>query len=157
MPRPRKINSIEITCCRCKNTFHSSLFYASTKRRSGFSARCKTCDKAVQIHTRSGITRADYDELLKAQGGRCAICLTGDTNHAYYSLFCVDHNHKTGFIRGLLCRRCNLVIGMLGDNAEFFSRASEYLGRTNLSIKYKVPEKRRHNPNSVNNYFDDTS
>jgi hypothetical protein len=39
----------------------------------------------------------------------------------------VDHNHKTGRVRGLLCKRCNVAIGMLDDNPKLLARALEYL------------------------------
>jgi hypothetical protein len=55
------------------------------------------------LQRRYGLSRADYDALLKRQGGVCAIC--GKPSE---KTLCVDHCHATGTIRGLLCRKCNL-------------------------------------------------
>src|SRR5262245_57445902 len=60
---------------------------------------------------RYGITLAEYDALLEKQGGVCAIC----RKHSKRRL-CVDHCHRTGMIRGLLCDSCNLGLGSLQDD-----------------------------------------
>jgi hypothetical protein len=67
---------------------------------------------------RQGLTIAQYDELLEAQGGVCAICGRPPKNRR----LAVDHNHKTGKIRGLLCWVCNLKV--LGRLERFMSFAS---------------------------------
>lgn len=54
-----------------------------------------------------GITIADYDRILKSQKGRCAICGTTKPSRTH-QYFAVDHCHKTGIVRGLLCCNCNL-------------------------------------------------
>lgn len=56
----------------------------------------------------------DYLNILIAQDNKCAICKgsNGSTVRSHYSL-AVDHNHKTGHVRGLLCMRCNLQVGMI--------------------------------------------
>lgn len=54
-----------------------------------------------------GITIEDYDQLLNKQGGTCAICGIVPTNKRLD----VDHCHKTGMIRGLLCNICNMALG----------------------------------------------
>lgn len=69
------------------------------------------------------ITAAQYDELLAFQGGHCAICprLPGKTRLA------VDHDHKTGRTRGLLCWRCNGLIGKGDDDPDLMESAARYL------------------------------
>ena len=69
-----------------------------------------------------GMSEDDYKEMLEYQDGLCAICET----KTKYRL-CVDHCHTTGRIRGLLCRRCNSALGMLGDNEEGLRKAFEYV------------------------------
>lgn len=54
----------------------------------------------------------DYDFLFKAQRGRCAICRTRPEDDRK---LCIDHDHETGIVRGLLCDRCNLGLGHLED------------------------------------------
>jgi hypothetical protein len=71
-----------------------------------------------------GLGPGDYDRLYALQGGRCAICprATGASKR-----LAVDHDHKTGLPRGLLCSVCNRMLGHARDDAEFFERAREYL------------------------------
>jgi hypothetical protein len=71
-----------------------------------------------------GLGEGDYDVIYKGQGGRCAICqrATGATRK-----LSVDHDHKTGEVRGLLCRPCNTGLGHARDDPEFFERAKQYL------------------------------
>lgn len=64
---------------------------------------------------RYGITPEEYYSLLKKQGNKCAIC--GKKSSKEGKRFAVDHNHKTGFIRGLLCNYCNTrLMKYLRDN-----------------------------------------
>lgn len=71
-----------------------------------------------------GLSVGEYDQRYQAQGGRCAICqvATGASKR-----LAVDHNHKTGAVRGLLCGKCNRFIGHLRDSADAFLRAYKYL------------------------------
>lgn len=70
-----------------------------------------------------GITIEDYDRILASQGGVCAICKGGTSkNH-----FAVDHNHKNGNIRGLLCARCNSGLARFMDNIRNLRRAVAYM------------------------------
>ena len=70
-----------------------------------------------------GITIEDYDAILKAQGGKCAICKGGTSKN----FFAVDHNHKNGRVRGLLCARCNTGLARFMDSATNVGRAYRYL------------------------------
>lgn len=70
-----------------------------------------------------GITIEDYDALLKDAGGACWIC-GGGTSKRH---FAVDHDHKTGEVRGVLCATCNKTLGKFRDNPERFDKAADYL------------------------------
>lgn len=70
-----------------------------------------------------GIAVEVYDILYRRQQGKCAICLNPPKKHR----LCVDHCHKTGKIRGLLCRRCNAGLGLLQDSKKIIRRALKYL------------------------------
>lgn len=74
-----------------------------------------------------GISAAEYDAMLAAQGGLCACCGVSENRNGK-RLF-VDHSHLTGEIRGLLCHACNAGVGLLGDNIEGVKRALAYLER----------------------------
>jgi hypothetical protein len=67
------------------------------------------------------LTTAEYDAMVKAQHGRCMIC------RKPMDPACVDHDHETGVVRGLLCRWCNLGIGNFKDNPKLLKIAAYYL------------------------------
>jgi hypothetical protein len=69
--------------------------------------------RALDLKRRFGISIAEYNEILEKQNGCCAICGIHQSK-LNKSLF-VDHNHKTGKIRGLLCFKCNISLGHLED------------------------------------------
>lgn len=76
------------------------------------------------------ITLEDYERLLKSQNGRCAICggegfLMDASRHKVKLV--VDHDHKSGRIRGLLCHNCNRALGLLHDDSTALQTALEYL------------------------------
>jgi hypothetical protein len=89
--------------------------------------RARQYKRAYQLQKRYGITVEQYDELLAAQGGKCAICQT--TRRGTYNVLDVDHCHQTGKVRGLLCTSCNSAIALLGDDAEGVGRALKYMKR----------------------------
>ena len=72
-----------------------------------------------------GLSLAEYAVLLKTQDGKCAIC--GVTPGERDKRLCVDHDHKTGEIRGLLCNGCNWSLGGFRDSADLLRRAAIYL------------------------------
>lgn len=76
------------------------------------------------LRRKYGITEEQYEELKLAQGGKCAICLKKPRTRS----LAVDHDHKTGSIRGLLCSRCNHgLLGHAYDSIEMLERAIGYL------------------------------
>jgi endogenous inhibitor of DNA gyrase (YacG/DUF329 family) len=76
-----------------------------------------------------GITYADYTVMEEAQDHRCALCdRKGYTMAEYHILkLVVDHDHKTGRVRGLLCHDCNRALGLLKDNLNTISKIPQYL------------------------------
>lgn len=79
--------------------------------------------RTAYIKREYGIKDEQYKQLLQSQYGICAICcLLSPNGH-----FDIDHCHKSGKIRGLLCRKCNTGIGLLGENVENLTRAIEYI------------------------------
>jgi hypothetical protein len=72
-----------------------------------------------------GITVEEYDLLFNKQEGKCLIC---DKHQSEFKrAFDVDHNHKTGIIRGLLCGGCNLLIGNAKEDVNILAQAINYL------------------------------
>lgn len=101
----------------------------STLKSGKIPARCRKCDSARQhalrIEKVYGITIEAYNLLMEWQGGVCYIC----QKPSRVRRLAVDHDHKTGKVRGLLCRRCNReVLGYFAnDQIEAFERAIAYL------------------------------
>lgn len=56
-----------------------------------------------------GVTLEQYDKMFEQQDGKCAICNQSELGYR----LCIDHDHKTGRVRGLLCHGCNLSLGHL--------------------------------------------
>lgn len=71
------------------------------------------------------ITLEDYEELKSQQNNRCAIC--GGKGKGKREILDVDHDHKTGKVRGLLCGKCNSGLGMLQNNLGILKAAVMYL------------------------------
>jgi hypothetical protein len=98
---------------------HDSMWYQKNPLRH----------RGHHLKYRFGITLADYDKLLSKQNGVCAICRQPQRTpaHGVRTSLGVDHCHKTGKIRGLLCRRCNQGLGMLSDSIDLLQKALNYL------------------------------
>lgn len=127
-------------CTKCDQLLPAESF---SRSKRGLRSWCKKCCNAdnraryedpVQREKRRareyrrlyGISSEQYAEMLAAQGGLCAIC--GEVDASAYAKLCVDHDHATGVVRGLLCRLCNNAIGYFKDDTGRLSAAINYLG-----------------------------
>ena len=84
--------------------------------------------RRYMLKTKFGITVTQYNDLLKAQQGKCAICKRRPNQNT--KRLAVDHNHKTSQVRGLLCYTCNRFIGWCRDDVRTFKRIVKYLQRS---------------------------
>jgi hypothetical protein len=73
-----------------------------------------------------GLTADQYQSLVTAHDNQCAICSAAAPESKSLD---IDHNHQTSKVRGLLCRRCNVGIGIFEDNPELLKQAIQYLER----------------------------
>lgn len=80
--------------------------------------------KSANLQSDYGITIERFEEMLEAQNNSCAICSTLFTDQIRPH---VDHCHDSGIVRGLLCRQCNIGIGLLRDDPLILSAAFDYL------------------------------
>ena len=86
--------------------------------------RNKTYEEQRVSRIRSyGISVEDYEEMLESQGGGCYICGIGPVGRALD----IDHDHRTGKVRGLLCSNHNRALGLLGDDPDLLLAAHTYL------------------------------
>lgn len=74
------------------------------------------------------ITNDDYNKLLESQNGVCGICGKTESEVSKRNTYlCVDHDHDTNKVRGLLCSKCNRGIGLLQDDINILKKGIEYL------------------------------
>lgn len=82
----------------------------------------------IWLRRQYGISEDEYKSRLKEQRGRCNICGSKDQRgRSGSTYFQVDHDHKTGAVRGLLCAPCNSGLGSFGDDIKRLEKAIEYL------------------------------
>lgn len=126
------------TCYKCGEEKTIDDFYA--KRHA-----CKPCvredqrrfrnskpdyNRAHNLQKRYGISVAEYHALIADHNFACGICKVEISDAVGYKgkrLSVVDHNHETGDVRGILCSRCNLVLGHARENTDILYRAIVYL------------------------------
>ncbi len=86
---------------------------------------------AYTVLNRFKVTAHEYYEMLEKQKNLCAICFNPETQiskkYKRIKMLCVDHCHKTGKIRGLLCHKCNVGLGAFRDSIENLNAAIQYL------------------------------
>lgn len=93
--------------------------------------RVKAKDRSLRWSKNSSV--GEFLDLKRAQKGRCAICRRQNTTphdkrkHKAARQLCVDHDHRTGKVRGLLCNHCNTMLGMARDSVEVLVQAARYL------------------------------
>jgi hypothetical protein len=84
------------------------------------------CSRKAHLKRMYGITLDDFNKMLKNQGGKCAICRGTETRDKH-KVMAVDHDHKTGKVRALLCFKCNSALGNFNDDPELLKKALKYL------------------------------
>lgn len=131
-------------CRVCKQSRPSAEYALASDKRDGLGDICRDCHAAQRREAyesrpaearremnlrRFGLNATDYDAMLAAQGGVCAICASAQPRGRWNTHFAVDHDHKSGRVRGLLCGTCNTALGMAKDNPELLRAAADYLER----------------------------
>lgn len=125
-------------CGRCRRNLPKQNFAKNSAKKDGLQERCRDCRSAhykdTEYSTRSKESRllrkynlslTELEQLELSQGGCCAICGNSAVGLA------VDHDHKTGKVRGLLCRFCNTGLGLFLDNPKYLKSAVSYLEASN--------------------------
>lgn len=145
-------------CLVCGEVKSRSDFHANGSPKGSLRPECKPCrsvkmarqyaderpqrqkeayDRAAYLRHKFNMTLAQYEEMLAAQGGGCAICGSTEPSRGsrYYGRFLIDHDHNCcpgpkscgRCIRGLLCAACNFAIGALRDDTDRLRKAISYL------------------------------
>lgn len=114
----------EKQCIDCNEIKSLCEFYPSKINLDGTINKCKICRTKYSQQQRKkreyGLTPEDEVEMRESQDGACAIC---ERDVA----LCIDHNHITDVIRGLLCYKCNTALGHFNDNPYLLRKATAYL------------------------------
>src|ERR1035437_10621925 len=122
-------------CKHCRKTIEYNKRYANieayrNKVRAKHAANPRL-RKSIDLKSLYGIDIEQYEQMLRNQNGVCAICKQLETavhNKSKQTVeLCVDHCHKTGKVRGLLCNHCNRAVGALKDNPILCYSAGDYL------------------------------
>ncbi|PZG06804.1 endonuclease VII domain-containing protein [Nonomuraea aridisoli] len=142
-------------CPRCSEIKPRADFGRNRTAKDGLTTYCKQChtivarenkaknhgsERSYLLRYRYGITDDDFARMLARQGGLCAVC------RAVPGTF-VDHCHRTGQVRGVLCFNCNNGLGHFGDNTVLLELAALYLDGELLWPEFVVlPERREGGP-----------
>lgn len=110
-------------CLECYN-----IKRAKYRKEQKIKAKDKIRD--YNLSTKYNITLADYNRLLEVQNHCCIIC---ERSH---QKLVVDHNHKNGQIRGLLCQSCNIGLGSFKDKIDLLASAIKYLKPPSMDWNY---------------------
>jgi hypothetical protein len=142
-------------CGRCKEEKPFSEFYKHKSRSDGLTWDCKECRKEYNkryrhspeymrewrknnplksylynIKAKHGITKKEYDKLFEESNGLCSVCRKPEQlqwKDGSIKRLALDHNHKTGKIRGLLCNGCNRALGYIHDDPDIARQLAKYL------------------------------
>lgn len=144
-------------CSICKIEKPYSEYFKDNKKKKGIRCKCKICCKeetknwriknrshynnyvaewraknpvrqhTMEIKRRYGLSIEKYNEMLTAQSCQCKICGKQHDPSLKRGRLYVDHCHKTGVVRALLCGACNSAIGHFNDDISFLEKASSYL------------------------------
>lgn len=99
-------------------------YFGYKKENSMDDSLRKERDALYQKKTKYGLTEEEYNSLFIKQQNRCAIC-GSEFNEKHDG--CVDHSHVTNKVRGLLCTKCNTLLGMANDDINILKKAIHYL------------------------------
>lgn len=127
-------------CTKCKLEQPLENFKKEKSNKNKHRTICKNCDvlrtkywrrnhkENVRRHNLKqdfNLTEKEYNQMLKNQNSCCAICKTNQSLLKRH--LAVDHNHKTGKIRGLLCGNCNTALGLLKEDMDNITSLIDYL------------------------------
>ncbi len=118
-------------CGRCGNEQPSDAFHRNASTPDGLHWTCRSCNTDPRVRQplerrrtirAYDLTREEFEVLRAALDDRCAICRVTFTATPH-----IDHDHATGRVRGLLCRRCNTGLGLFRDDPARLREAIRYL------------------------------
>ena len=127
-------------CTKCRETKTLEEFYRNHRRKDGRQTFCKKCASAhraewgrankdkvqvYRLYDKYKLRPEEFEAMLEAQSNTCKLCPTVFTDTLDRH---IDHDHSTGEVRGILCRRCNIMIGWY-EAIPDHNAVLSYLGR----------------------------
>jgi hypothetical protein len=103
--------------------------------------------KDARLRREYHITLEEYNLVLEYQGGACAICKHTHNKEGKRLVLSVDHNHRSGELRGLLCFMCNKIVGVLRDDK--LKALNTFIYLNNTSVERVFGEKRFTAPGEI--------
>ncbi len=121
-------------CNKCRQELPDEKFSKRTypTGRVALQSKCKDCERSVRssyykphesARRKFRLTDKEYNTLIEKSKEGCEVCSRP------LSKVCIDHNHLTGEVRGVLCNNCNTALGLVGDNVDTLSKLIQYLER----------------------------
>ena len=102
----------------------------------------KIVQRKYSLQRKFNLSLEEYDQMLKDQNGACALCgfvPSGEDTYRKGKSLAVDHDHVTGYVRGLLCDLCNRGIGQLHDDPALLKKAAEYIEKASEESRTYLP------------------
>jgi hypothetical protein len=132
-------DGLTFRCKKCRNKHYNDYYKSNPEKqklkndsqkenRKKYYSSAEGIKSSRRAHLKRafGISLEEYEEKLEKQEYKCAICKSFNT-HDKHGVLAVDHCHKTGKIRDLLCFKCNTVLGSVNDNIQILENMINYL------------------------------
>jgi len=127
------------TCTTCKIEQPITNFNVHKLCKDGFNTKCRACRTLKQQHNRKtngynaqikykyGITYKEFLTKIDEQGNTCILCGVEFNPTERTTAPCIDHDHTTGKVRGILCHPCNVALGLIKENTRTLRKMIIYL------------------------------
>ncbi len=128
--RKDALDGYEGNCKECREATRRKTdnFYSNrNKATRKHDAKRKGKRGAYHLSKTYGLSMDDYSNMKEEQDHKCLICKQPNDEDMHYGKFVVDHCHKTGKVRGLLCNKCNLMLGNARDEITILEEGIRYL------------------------------
>lgn len=118
-------------CCTCQLPLPTVEFNFCSRSKDGLFPRCKTCQRGAARKHKYGLSNKRVAEMIRGQRERCAICRQKFQYEPARGRLApvIDHNHRTGLVRAILHRQCNVMLGYLGESVELCLFFIDYIRR----------------------------
>jgi len=114
-------------CITCLE--NSKPLFNERKRLKNQTTQGKLRTKAASLRYQYDMSLDEYEAKLKQQDHKCSLCCVPFDDSTKATMVHVDHDHKTGKVRDLLCNNCNALLGYAGDDVERLKKCIQYLRR----------------------------